>query len=157
MLKKPLLTRLQPESILPASSSLWRLIMDGSLLPPDKRFVLLDNQIADAIEDLHPEDLTFLADLISSIRNIRDCECGCRGRSHITVTTPDARTGHLVGRLRRREPATPDFEAQFRVSSFLSPPPLKIYNNIFTRVCPRLTPGDFCKALKEPFPSALFD
>jgi hypothetical protein len=81
--------------------------MDGSHLPPDKRYVLLDNQLADMIEDINTEDLKFIIELLS----LRDCVCGCRGRSHLTITTDDGRQRHLVGRIRRREPAV---EQQFR-------------------------------------------
>jgi hypothetical protein len=85
--------------------------MDGSHISSDMRYVLMDRQIADIIDDLHPEDLKFLAELITSIR---DCDCGCRGRSHITVTTDAGRRRRLLSRP-RRQPAVPDFEQQFRV------------------------------------------
>jgi hypothetical protein len=72
----------------------------------------MDKQLADLIEDINTEDLKFLIELLS----LRDCVCGCRGRSHITITTDDGRRLHLVGRVRHRdEPTTPDFHAQFRV------------------------------------------
>jgi hypothetical protein len=85
--------------------------MDGSHLPSDKRYVLLNKQLADLIEDINTEDLKFLIELLP----LRDCVCTCRGRSHITLTTDDGRQLRLVGRGRHREPTIPDFERQFRV------------------------------------------
>jgi hypothetical protein len=70
--------------------------MDGSHLPSDKRYVLLDKQLADLIEDINTEDLKFLIELLS----LRDCVCGCRGRSHITITTDGGRRLGLVNRFR---------------------------------------------------------
>jgi hypothetical protein len=70
--------------------------MDGSFISPDKRYVLLDRQLADIIDDMHPDDLQLLAELVTSVK---DCACGCRGRAHISVTTSDGRRSYLVGRL----------------------------------------------------------
>jgi hypothetical protein len=83
--------------------------MDGSHFPSDMRYVLLDRKIADLIDDLQPDDLQFLVELITSLR---DCECGCRGRSHVTISTDGRRVARLVGRLRQRGPAVPDLEEQ---------------------------------------------
>lgn len=86
--------------------------MDGSHLPSDMRYVLLNKEIAEMIDDMDNEDLNVLLEIIQATK---DCECGCRGRSHITITTDDGRRRRLSGRLPRREPAVPDFEGQFRV------------------------------------------
>jgi hypothetical protein len=83
--------------------------MDGSHFPSDMRYVLLDRKIADLIDDLQPDDLQFLVELITSLK---DCECGCRGRSHVTISTDGRRLARLVGRLRQRGPAVPDLEEQ---------------------------------------------
>jgi hypothetical protein len=88
--------------------------MDGSHLPSDMRYVLLNKDLADMIDDMDNEDLKLLLELIQATRG---CHCGCRGRSHITITSDDGRRRRLSGRFRlpNREPAVPDFEQQFRV------------------------------------------
>jgi hypothetical protein len=76
------------------------------------RYVLLNKQLADLIDDMDNEDLKFLLEIIHATK---DCECGCRGRSHITISADDGRRRRLAGRLLRREPAVPDLKEQFRV------------------------------------------
>jgi hypothetical protein len=85
--------------------------MDGSSFPSDMRYVLLDKQLADLIDEMDQEDLKFLLEIIAENK---DCVCGCRGRSHIAITTDDQRLGRRVIRF-REQPAVPDFEEQFRV------------------------------------------
>jgi hypothetical protein len=85
--------------------------MDSSSLPSDMRYVLLNKEFADLIDDMDQEDLKFLLEII---RENKDCVCGCRGLSHIAITTDDQRLGRGVIRF-REQPAVPDFEEQFRV------------------------------------------
>ena len=53
--------------------------MDGSFISLDKRYVLLDREIADSIEALDDDQLQRLRRYLA----IMDCECGCRGQTHI--------------------------------------------------------------------------
>jgi hypothetical protein len=84
--------------------------MDGSHPPSDMRYVLVNKEVADLIEDMNTDDYQFLIEVLSLVK----CECGCRGRSHIPVTPDDRRLRRLLS-TPIREPAVPDLEAQFRV------------------------------------------
>lgn len=63
--------------------------MDASNIPSGKRYVLLETELADIIEDINTDDLRLLIDLLTT------------PASHTTITTPGGKRLHLVGRLRR--------------------------------------------------------
>jgi hypothetical protein len=84
--------------------------MAGTHPPSAMRYVLLNKEVADLIEDMNTEDYQFLIEVLSLVK----CECGCRGRSHITVTADDGKWRRLPSTL-CREPAVPHLQAQFRV------------------------------------------
>jgi hypothetical protein len=84
--------------------------MDGSSFPSDMRYVLLDKQLADLIDEMDQEDLKFLLEIIAENK---DCVCGCRGLSHIAITTNDQQPGRVIRF--REQPAVPDFKEQLRV------------------------------------------
>lgn len=81
-----------------------------SHIPSDKRYVLLDKDIADMINDINTDELRQLLEMLTRV----DCECGCRGRSHVTIIAQDGRQFPLSARP-HRDSTTPDFQAQFRV------------------------------------------
>jgi hypothetical protein len=78
--------------------------MDASDLPSDMRYALLNNEIAELIDDMDNEDIKVLLEILQANK---DCVCGCRGLSHITITTDDGRRRRLSGRL--PPPANPLF------------------------------------------------
>ena len=57
--------------------------MDGSHnTPSDKRYVLLDNDLADIVENADPK---VFRDMMKFLAIFNRCECGCRGRSHFDI------------------------------------------------------------------------
>ena len=61
--------------------------MDASSISPYKRYVFLDKQIADIIDQLPPDMLKEFLDVLALNE---DCQCGCRGRNHIPERLSDA-------------------------------------------------------------------
>jgi hypothetical protein len=68
--------------------------MDGhqDVSIPGKRFVLLDNPVADLIERLTVEEQRDLLELVT----LMDCECGCRGRNHVRERDDAARRQRFI-------------------------------------------------------------
>lgn len=73
--------------------------MDCSSIPSDMRDLLLDKQFADLIDEMDNEDFKLLLEIIEESK---DCVCGCRGRSHITVNDTRRR---LLSKPRRQSAA----------------------------------------------------
>jgi hypothetical protein len=76
--------------------------MDGHQNPsvPGKRFVLLDNSIADLIERLTVEGQMDLLGLVA----LMDCECGCRGRNHVQEHQETARRRRFIRQVTQETP-----------------------------------------------------
>jgi hypothetical protein len=71
--------------------------MDGHQEVPidGKRLVLLDNPVADLIEQLTVDEQMDLLGLVA----LMNCECGCRGRNHVGERQQSARRRRFIRQL----------------------------------------------------------
>jgi hypothetical protein len=74
--------------------------MDSQPMFSNKRYVLVDNELADMIEELNPGDLRFFLHALISA-NKRQCS-HVKG-SEIVITAPDGKRFYIVGRLRNKQ------------------------------------------------------